>query len=114
MKKDNKTIEKKKGLPNNYLELIKEANQTHDISILKDIYETREINACDRYGDSVLHINTLPMEMVKWLLEKGADINLKDKNGMTPLSFQAPYPDRIKEFLKLGAIIDEKTFILSG
>ena len=111
MGKDNKTTEKKKGLPNNYLKLIDEANQKQDITVLKEIYETREIDACDRYGDTALHTNTLPMQMVKWLVEKGANINLKDKNGMTPLGYQAPYPERVKEFLKLGAMIDEKTFI---
>ena len=103
--------EKKKSLPNKYLELIKEANETKDITALKNIYETVEIDACDRYGDTLLHINTLPMEMVKWLIEKGADINLKDKVGKTPLSYQTPLPDRVSEFLNLGAQIDEKTFL---
>jgi hypothetical protein len=104
-------MEKKKRLPNNYLKLIEEANQKKDITILKNIYETVEINSCDRYGDTVLHINTTPMEMVKWLVKNGADINLKDNTGKTPLGFQTPYPDRVNEFLKLGAQIDEKTFL---
>ena len=112
MGKDNKTlIEKKRGLPNNILELINEANQMQDITILKDIYKTREINACDRYGDTALHINKLPMEMVKWLIENGADINLKDKYEKTPLGYQTPFPDRVNDFLILGAQIDEKTFL---
>jgi hypothetical protein len=110
--KNKAIIEKKKGLSNNILELIKTANQTNDISLLKDIYETREINACDRYGDTALHINSLPMEMVKWLVNQGADINLRDKNGRTPLCYQAPYPDRIKDFLNIGAKIDEDTFLI--
>jgi hypothetical protein len=100
-----------KGLPNNISELINEANQTQDITVLKDIYNTREINACDRYGDTALHKNRLPMEMVKWLVNNGADINLKDKYGKTPLSYQNPFPDRVKKFLELGAQIDEKTFL---
>ena len=110
MGKQEKTLIEKK-LPNNILELINEANQTQDIAVLKGIYETREINACDRYGDTALHINKLPMEMVKWLINNGADINLQDKYGKTPLSFQTPFPERVSEFLKLGAQIDENTFL---
>ena len=103
--------EKKKRLPNKTLQLIDEANETGDISTLKDIYEIVEINACDRYGDTALHYNTLPIEMAKWLVGKGADINLKDNYGKTPLSSQTPFPDRVNEYLKLGAQIDEKTFL---
>jgi len=112
MKKNDKSlIEKKKGLPNNILKLINEANQNQDITVLKDIYKTIDINACDRYGDTALHFNKLPIEMVKWLINNGADINLKDKLGKTPLSYQTPIPDRVNDFLKLGAQIDEKTFL---
>lgn len=110
-KKDKKIIEKKKGLPNNILKLINEAIQTQDITVLVNIYDTREINACDRYGDTALHINKLPMEMVEWLVKNGADINLKDKYGKTPLGYQTPFPERVGAFLKLGAQINERTFL---
>ena len=106
-----KQIEKKKGLPNNILELIDKANQTQDITVLTDIYETRDINACDRYGDTALSVNKLPMEMVKWLIKNGADINFKNKIGQTPLFYQNPFPERVSEFLKLGAQVDENTFL---
>lgn len=43
-------------------------------------------------------------ELVKFLIDQGADVNLKDENGMTPLQLAEKYgtdlPQEIKEMLK--------------
>ena len=47
------------------------------------------INAVNVGGLSLLHIATLSgeLEMMEALLDKGADVDIQDKNGLTPLFY---------------------------
>ena len=46
------------------------------------------------------------LKLMEFLLKKGADPNLKDKNGQTALFFAADCPDRVALLLKYGADIN--------
>ncbi len=45
------------------------------------------------------------LDVVKYLVGKGADINAKDKGGRTPLSFAGGKPEILKYLLENGAVI---------
>ena len=62
---------KKKTLPKNFDELIKENN----LGTLKNVFETCELDARGGYGkETALSFYGVPDELVRWLVENGADI----------------------------------------
>ncbi|WP_253806508.1 ankyrin repeat domain-containing protein [Paenibacillus polymyxa] len=73
---------KKKNLPKNFDELI----NVGDISALKEVFTRCELDA--RGGSSkstALCFYQVPNELVRWLVEQGADINARDNYRKTPL-----------------------------
>ncbi len=68
------------------------------------------INAHDEYGKTPLHYTVEKgyLDMVKILLEKGADINAKDNNGKTPLHYatEKGYIEAVNYFIEKGANTD--------
>ncbi|WP_442603121.1 ankyrin repeat domain-containing protein [Paenibacillus sp. KN14-4R] len=75
-------VKKKKTLPKNFDELIKAG----DISALKKVFTQCELDARGGYSKSTaLSFFKIPNELVRWLVEQGADINARDNYGRTPL-----------------------------
>ncbi|QTD41516.1 ankyrin repeat domain-containing protein [Sporosarcina sp. Te-1] len=73
---------KKKTLPKNFDELIEAGN----ISTLKEVFTKCELDARGGYSKSTaLSFFNIPNELVRWLLEQGADINARDTYGRTAL-----------------------------
>ena len=88
-------------LPKNFEELI----EAKDIESLKKVFDTCELNARGGYGKatafSMYHI---PDELVRWLVEKGADIDAIDIYGCTALHRQSSFHSgNIDVLLELGA-----------
>jgi ankyrin repeat protein len=73
---------KKKTLPKNFDELITENN----IANLKRVFDTCELDARGGYGKATaLSFHNVPEELVRWLVEKGADIEAVDTYQRTAL-----------------------------
>ena len=73
---------KKKTLPKNFDELI----NAGDISELKEVFTQCELDARGGYSKSTaLSFFNIPDELVRWLVEQGADLNARDNYGRTAL-----------------------------
>lgn len=94
---------KRKTLPKNFKELI----EKNDIEILQKVFDTCEIDARGGYGKSTaLSFYNVPNELVRWLVEKGADIEAVDIYERTALHNHAmTRSGDITIFLELGANI---------
>jgi len=92
---------KKKTLPKNFDELIKESN----IDNLKKVFETCELDAKGGYGKATaLSFFNVPDELVRWLVESGADIEAVDTYERTALhEHSSARSGKIAIFLELGA-----------
>jgi hypothetical protein len=97
---------KRKTLPKNFDELIK----AKDIAALKAVYDACEINAYEGFDKSTaLHAFDVPDELVRWLVEQGADINARNHSGQTPLYAQAGWQSgNIAILIELGADINTR------
>lgn len=96
---------KRKTLPDNFEALVKSGN----IEELKKIYEKCEINAYKKYDKTTaMFIDNVPDELVKWLVEQGADIEFRDNYGNTALHRQAAYGGNAKLLVELGADISAR------
>ena len=65
------------------------AIQRNDTSTVKTFIEKMDdVNMVDRYGATMLHwsVHKGNSDLAKFLLSKGADPDLKDKQGNTPIS----------------------------
>ncbi|AOZ91002.1 ankyrin repeat domain-containing protein [Paenibacillus crassostreae] len=95
---------KKKTLPKNFDELIK----TDDISALKEVFTQCELDARGGYSKSTaLSFFKIPNELVRWLVEQGADINARDNYEKTPLHEHAKsWCGNTELLLDLGADIE--------
>jgi ankyrin repeat protein len=69
------------------------------------------VDAPDRHGNSPLHHAALysDSEVVKLLLERGADVNQSNREGGTPLMFAASDADKVRLLLDKGAKIDARS-----
>lgn len=95
---------KRKTLPKNFNELI----ETKNIDALIAVFDTCEINAYNHGFDksTALHTFGIPDELVRWLVEHGADINFRNHYEKTPLHHQAGYwCGNVALFIDLGADI---------
>lgn len=96
---------KRKTLPDDIFTVF----NNHDFEAFKAVFEKCEINAYDRsLGRPALSHYDIPIEFMRWLIEQGADINIKDKFGNTPLHKHA-YANNIKHvnlLLDMGADIN--------
>lgn len=95
---------KKKTLPKNFDELI----EAGDISSLKEVFTQCELDARGGYSKSTaLSFYQVPDELVRWLVEQGADINARDNYGATPLHKHAmSWCGNTELLLDLGANIE--------
>lgn len=95
---------KKKTLPKNFDELI----EAGDISALKDVFTQCELDARGGFSKSTaLSFSNIPDELVRWLVQQGADINAKDNYKRTPLHSQAmSWCGNVGLLLELGADIE--------
>lgn len=76
-----------KGVPSSVFSLNSE-NAVHLISLLAEQPDF-DLNAINQEGNSWLHcaiaIDNIDVDLIKLLLKNGADVDLKDQNGRTPL-----------------------------
>lgn len=66
------------------------------------------VNSVDEHDASILHyVSALNYyELIPILVENGADVNLKSKNGLTPLMISAAkgHEKAVKKLMRLGAV----------
>ncbi|MDR2528611.1 MAG: ankyrin repeat domain-containing protein [Synergistaceae bacterium] len=96
---------KRKTLPTNFQNLI----EVGDIGALKAVFDDRDVNAYYGYNKTpALSSFKIPDELVRWLVERGADIDARDSvYGRTPLYEQAGYwCGNVELFLELGADVN--------
>lgn len=62
-----------------------------------------EINSQNKQGLTPLHLAVINgcLEKIKWLIDRGADLTLKDKFGMIPTDYFYFFPEKYKEFLRI-------------
>jgi ankyrin repeat protein len=92
---------------------IEEALSSNDTEIADYLIKMININAKDSFGDLLIHraVSVNDFKMVKLLIENGADINIKDEQGRTPLHVARLEEDEHKEIIKL---LEEKGAIDEG
>ena len=68
-----------------------------------------DLNKQDQQGRTLLHYTGSrgQIDMIELLLEKGADPNIKDKNGNTPLHW-CGHVDIVELLISYGARVDER------
>lgn len=95
---------KRKTLPKNFDELI----EAGDISALKEVFIRCELDAYGGYSKTTaLSFFNIPNELVRWLVEQGADINARDRYGSSALHNQAiNWCGNTELLLELGADIE--------
>ncbi|WP_458125318.1 ankyrin repeat domain-containing protein [Paenibacillus sp. Z3-2] len=95
---------KKTTLPAHMEQLIKD----NGISAVKEVFEQCEWDASGGYSKgTALSFRHISDELVRWLVEQGADINARDKYQRTPLHAHASHwSGNVPLFLELGADLD--------
>jgi ankyrin repeat protein len=78
-----------------------DAIKAHNLHLVEHLINTIDINTQDEYGNTPLHIATLvdDFDIVKILVEHGADINSENIHGDTPY-FLAGTNDIIRQYLR--------------
>ena len=97
---------KRKTLPSDFYEMIHRG----DIEELKAVFDNCEINAyagrCDL--NTALHHYGVPVELVRWLVAEGLDVNTLNSYGRTPLNFHAGNSAEVtKVLLELGGDVSK-------
>ena len=97
---------KRKTLPSDFYEMIHRG----DIEELKAVFDNCEITAyagrCDL--NTALHHYGVPVELVRWLVAEGLDVNTLNSYGCTPLNFQARNSAEVtKVLLELGGDVSK-------
>ena len=97
---------KRKTLPSDFYEIIHRG----DIEELKAVFDNCEINAyagrCDL--NTALHHYGVPVELVRWLVAEGLDVNTLNSYGRTPLNFHAGNSAEVtKVLLELGGDVSK-------
>lgn len=97
---------KRKTLPSDFYEMIHRG----DIDELKAVFDNCEITAyagrCDL--NTALHHYGVPVELVRWLVAEGLDVNTLNSYGRTPLNFHAGNSVEVtKVLLKLGGDVSK-------
>ena len=64
-------------------------NYIGDDEAVKAVFDKCDINAYGGFNAGNIFFYFISEEMIKWCLEKGADINFKDRYGYTPLQYHA-------------------------
>ena len=97
---------KRKTLPSDFYEMIHRG----DIEELKAVFDNCEITAyagrCDL--NTALHHYGVPVELVRWLVAEGLDVNTLNSYGRTPLNFHAGNSAEVTKVLfELGGDISK-------
>lgn len=93
---DKARIWRRKRLPKNFNEILQSGNEEK----IKEVFQTRDINATDKDGNTILHMlhadkdikkkdpNSpyvyMGVNLIEWIIMQGGDINAKNKKGETP------------------------------
>ncbi len=96
---------KRKTLPNELVDLVQEGNVEE---IIKTI-DKCEVNAKFRSSNqTIFHMDSMPLEVLEYAIENGADIETRDTYGKTALHSYAPNISvgGIERLLKLGADVN--------
>jgi hypothetical protein len=95
---------KKKLLPKNFEELLKEG----DLATLKSVFETCDVDARGGYAkQTALAFDVCTDELARWLVSEGADLIATDTWGNTPLHARSrSRRGRIEVLLELGADVN--------
>ncbi|WP_340024001.1 ankyrin repeat domain-containing protein [Paenibacillus sp. FSL K6-1096] len=95
---------KRKTLPADFGELV----LSEDIGTLKAVFDKCDWNAYGGYSKgTALSFRQVPDELVRWLVEQGADINARDSYQRTPLHSQAgTWSGNLSLLLDLGAELE--------
>lgn len=93
-----------------FLKAVKEGNGDEVVKLLQDHSNTL-VNSQDiTTGESALHIAVSQRNMtwIQFLCQKGANTNIQDKKGVTPLvlAAQIGFIDGVQELIKRGARVD--------
>ncbi len=98
---------KRKTLPKDFEELL----VVGDLESLKKVFNTCELDAYGGYSkQTAIAFDLCPDELVRWLVEQGADLNKADYYGDTPLHQRAlSRRSNIKVLLELGADVTINT-----
>ncbi|WP_046213571.1 ankyrin repeat domain-containing protein [Paenibacillus wulumuqiensis] len=95
---------KKKTLPKNFDELI----EAGDLSALQEVFTQCDWDARGGYSKSTaLSFYNVPAELIRWLVQQGADVNARDNYQRTPLHSHAmSWCGHTELLLDLGADIE--------
>lgn len=96
---------KKTTLPANFQELLVQGN----LDSLKQVFESCEFDAVhsEYYGGNAFAMTPLPKEFAVWLKEQGADIEMCNRYGQTPLFKHAgAYNGDVDLLIALGADVN--------
>jgi ankyrin repeat protein len=98
------------GRPRNHEPIaddIDRAIRQGDFPMLKSLVTTATVNITDGEARTPLFVAIIEnkSDVIKWLIDQGADINHQDRNGWTPLHFavQGKQADAIALLLSRGA-----------
>ena len=97
---------KRKTLPKDFEELLAKG----DIDALKAVFDACDVNARGgTFKQTALAFNDCPDELVRWLVERGADLSAGDSYGETPLHARAGHwKGRIELLIELGADVNHE------
>jgi hypothetical protein len=92
---------KRKTLPKDFEDLLVKG----DIEALKAVFDNCDVDARGgTFKQTALAFNDCPDELVRWLVERGADLSAGDSYGETPLHARAGHwKGRIDLLIELGA-----------
>lgn len=102
-----KRTAKRKTLPKDIEELITD----NDIEKMKAVFEKCDINAYGGYSKGNLLSFKIPVELMKWLVEQGIDIEMPDQFAKTPLNSHAGGwhdEEQLRCLISLGAYVNTK------
>lgn len=99
---------KRKKLVENFEELL----AAGDMDALKAVYDTCALDAVFGYSkDTALALRGTPLELMRWLIDQGLDVNTENRFGKTALAEHANRGDidRMQVLLECGADIEAGT-----
>lgn len=99
---------KRKTLPKNFEQLV----TGDDTETIKKVFDKCDINAYGGYNKGNAFSFLISEDLMKWLLEQGADINYTDAYGYTPLLYHAGHSfaeQQALHLVELGANVHAVT-----
>lgn len=100
-----KKTRKRKTLVKEFEDLVKE----NDLGKLKEVFQKCDINAYGGYNKGNALSFLISRELTCWLVEQGADIEMENRFGETPLYEHASWTNgNVQLLIDLGANIEAK------